>query len=175
MAHMFKLSKQLTISALWVVFAVTSIEARTTETPQTSITLSWDNASPLILGHKIAVALSNGAVVEGKVLSVDSDTLDLQISKTSDSQIQPKGKIAIPRASLHTLKLIKPQKKWRIILTSAGAGTMIPLWVVSKASYNEVGGFQPPPLPATMAIGGSVGYLAGWWLDGHHDVTITIH
>jgi hypothetical protein len=153
----------------------THMDARTPEGTQATLAATWNEAGALTLGHKIAVALPNGAVVEGKVLSLNSESLDLQVSKTSDSQIQPKGKIVVPKTSLHTVKLIKPQKKWRIILTSVGAGVAVPLWIVSTESYNEIGGAQPPPLPATMAIGGSVGFLAGWWLDGHHDVTLTIH
>jgi hypothetical protein len=169
------LSKQLTFSALLAVFAASTIDARTPEATQAGITASWNEAGALIPGHRIGVALSNGVVVGGKVQSFDSDSLELQVVKTSDSKLQPKVKIGIPGNSLHTLKLIKPQKKWRIILTSVVAGAAIPLWVVSTASYNEIGGAQPPPLPASMAIGGSLGYLAGWWLDGHHDVTLIIH
>ena len=174
MSHMRTRTKQLTFSALLAVFAASTIDARTPEEQVPQFTMTWENAGRLILGQKIAVALPNGAVVEGKVQSLNSDSLDLQVSKTSDSNLQPKGRIVIPRTALHTLKLIKPQKKWRIILTSVGAGAMIPLWVVSTASYNEVGGAQLPPLPASMAIGGSIGYLAGWALDRHHDFTITI-
>ena len=174
MAHMPALSKQLTFSALLAVFTASSIDARTPEETQAPIAVSWNEAGAVILGHKIAVALSNGAVVEGKVLKLNSDSLDLQISKTSDSRIQPKVRIVIPRPSLHTLKLIKPQKKWRIILTSVGAGSAIPLWALSSYSYNEGGWGPPPPLAVAMAAGGTVGYFAGWAVDGHQDVTITI-
>jgi len=172
---MFALSKHAMFSVLLAAFAASTVSAQNPEGPQDTKALSWNEAGTLIQGHRIALALSNGAVVEGKVLSLNSDTLDLQLSKTSDSKIQPKGRIIVPKNSLHTLKLIKPQKKWRIILTSVGAGAMIPLWIVSTASYNEIGGAQPPPLPASIAIGGSMGYLAGWWLDSHHDFTITIY
>jgi hypothetical protein len=172
---MVKPSKHTLLSVLLVLFLAGNMDARTPEGTQATLAATWNEAGALTLGHKIAVALPNGAVVEGKVLSLNSESLDLQVSKTSDSQIQPKGKIVVPKTSLHTVKLIKPQKKWRIILTSVGAGVAVPLWIVSTESYNEIGGAQPPPLPATMAIGGSVGFLAGWWLDGHHDVTLTIH
>jgi hypothetical protein len=172
---MTKLSKLTSLSVLLALLVAANMDARTPEATQPAMEASWNEAGALILGHKIAMALPNGAVVEGKVLSLNLDSIDLQVSKTSDSQIQPKGKIVVPRTAMHTVKLIKPQKKWRIILTSAGAGVMIPLVIVATASYNEVGGVPPPPLPASMAIGGSVGYLAGWLLDGHHDLTITIH
>jgi hypothetical protein len=172
---MVGLSTQTSLSVLLALLVSANLDARTSETSQDPISASWNEAGALILGHRIGVALSNGVVVEGKVQSFDSDSLELQVVKTSDSKLQPKVKIVIPRNSLHTLKLIKPQKKWRIILTSMVAGAAIPLWVVSTASYNEIGGAQPPPLPASMAIGGSLGYLAGWWLDGHHDVTLIIH
>jgi len=174
MAHMSSLTKRVTLSVLLAVFVASSIDARTSDEQAPQFTMTWDNAGRLILGHKIMVALPNGAVVEGKVLSLNSDSLDLQISKTSDKQIQPKGKLAVPRSSLHFLKLLKPQKKWRIILTSVGVGAAIPLWGLSEYAYNEAAGGQPPPLPAAMAIGGSLGYLTGWWLDSHHEVTISI-
>ena len=174
MVRMVRLIEQTSLSIFLAMFVAANMDARTPDETQTPHPASWNEVGTLILGHKIAVALANGAVVEGKVLSLNSDSLDLQVSKTSDSKIQPKGRIIIPRTSLHTLKLIKPQKKWRILLTSVGVGASIPLWGLSEYAYNEAAGEQPPPLPAAIAIGGTVGYLAGWALDGHHDVTITI-
>ena len=173
MAYMAKRTSSLT-SVLLALLVAARVEARTPGAESTPIEVSWSNVGILIQGHKIQTALTTGAVVEGKVRSVGPDSMDLQVTKTSDETIQPKGDLVIPRPSLHRLKLLKPQKKWRIILTSVGAGVAIPLWALGEYSYNEGGGGAPPSLGASMAIGGAAGYLGGWALDRKHDVTITI-
>jgi hypothetical protein len=174
MARMSKLTTQISLSVLAALLIATNVVARTPDDHPNAIAVPWSDVGSLILDEKIRVSLPTGAVVEGKVLAFHPESLELQIQKTSDNTIQPKGKIVVPRTSLHLLKLLKPRKKWRIILTSVGAGVAIPLWAFSEYSYNESGGASPPPLGVMMAVGGAAGYLGGWALDRPKEVTITI-
>jgi len=174
MARMNVRTRPITLSVLLAVLVASSLDARTPAEENTPLVVSWSNAGILIQGHKIRTTLPGGAVVEGKVLSAGADSLDLDVSGTSDKSIQPEGKVIVSKASLHRLTLLKPQKKWRIILTSAGAGIGLVLGGVSTYAYNEGAGGAPISLGAAMAIGGTAGYLGGWALDRNHDVTITI-
>jgi len=174
MARMSKLTTQISLSILLATVIAARVDAWTPDDHPAAMTVPWSDVGVLILDQKIRMSLPTGAVVEGKVLAVHPESFDLQVQKTSDSTIQPKGKIAVPRTSVHLLKVLKPQKKWRIILTSVGAGAAFPLWAFSTYSNNESGGAAPPPLPAMMAIGGGLGYLGGWALDRNHDVAITV-
>ena len=177
MACMVKLTLQLTLlsALLAVAHRRELLTPELRKEPRLSITASWNEAGALILGHKIAVALPNGAVVEGKVLSLNLDSLGLQVSKTSDSQIQPKGKIVIPRNSAayreadKTAKEVAyyPDFRWRRrndpFVCCIDSLLQRGRWLSASASTCDDGDRWIS------------GYLAGWLLDGHHDVTITIH
>jgi hypothetical protein len=46
--------------------------------------LKWSELAGHISGHKISLSLPEGQYLEGNVISVRSDALDMNVSKTSD-------------------------------------------------------------------------------------------
>jgi hypothetical protein len=67
--------------------------------------LYWDELLNAILHERIAVNLPDMTRVEGKVLAVHQDSLDIAVQKTSDARLHPKGVMTIPRSSLSSFEL----------------------------------------------------------------------
>lgn len=69
------------------------------------VEVRWNELSPLILAHTVSLVLPGGTTVAGEVESVRDDSLTLDVRKTSNSKVQPKGTASIPRASVTTLQI----------------------------------------------------------------------
>jgi len=69
------------------------------------VEVRWNELSQLILGHTVSLVLPGGATVAGEVQAVRDHSLSLDVRKTSDSKVQPKGTASIPRASVTTLRM----------------------------------------------------------------------
>ena len=77
---------------------------------QQVVQLHWEEISPLIEGQEIAVVLPDGTYIQGKALAVQEDALELDIKKTSDGKLHPKGKTTIPRAAVSVIELRQMRK-----------------------------------------------------------------
>lgn len=69
------------------------------------VEVRWNELSALILGHTVTVVLPGGTVLAGEVMAVRADSLALDVHRTSNVQVQPKGSASIPRRSITTLQL----------------------------------------------------------------------
>jgi hypothetical protein len=86
-----------------VGFCVLGLSAATAGTSKVEV--RWNELSPLILGHTVSLVLPGGAAIAGEVEAVRDDSLALDVRKSSDSKVQPKGTASIPRASVTTLQM----------------------------------------------------------------------
>lgn len=132
------------------------------------IEVKWNELSPLILGHTVTIVLPAGATVSGEAVAVRDDALMLEVRRTSDSRIQPKGQASIPRSSVTTLQISE---------TKAVGGRV--LGVVLGLLIGMVGGGEiaahadqrEGPAVATftaVAVTGAVGgYYLGKSVDRH--------
>ena len=97
---------------------------------------------------KIALALPDGAHVQGRFVAVEPNALVLQISKTSNKILHPKGRTEIPRASVRELRILRMGWIWRAVLTPTV--TFLSLGLAAYAAWNardsagEVGAFAIP-------------------------------
>ena len=82
--------------------------------------LRWSELEKAIFGHTISLSLPDGHCLEGKVVSIGPDTLEVNVGKTSDSNALPKGKHSFPRASISQIGLRTKRVKGRIIGVSSG-------------------------------------------------------
>ncbi len=82
--------------------------------------LRWSELENVISGHTISLSLPDGHYLEGKVISVRPDTLEVNVGKTSDRIALPKGKHSFPRASISQIGLKTKRVRGRVIGVSSG-------------------------------------------------------
>ena len=129
--------------------------------------LPWNELGPRITGHKVALVLPNGIHIEGKVRSVEMGALRVDVSKTSDRELLPKGARLIPRESVSLLRVTQYRKLGRILVTS---GALAIAGGIVAANYPDLyEGAVVAIVPAVTAVGlvgvGLGGYYAGKRLD----------
>jgi hypothetical protein len=133
------------------------------------VEVRWNELSPLILGHTVSLVLPGGAAIAGEVVAVRDDSLTLDIRKTSDSKVQPKGTASIPRASITTLQVTDAKGAGgRILGVVVGvvvgmvAGAEIVAHTSRITEAAAVGTFT-----GVAVAGATGGYYAGRGVDRH--------
>ena len=127
--------------------------------PEKRLQARWSELKKLIGGKKVALQLSDGARVEGRVNRVTNDALVVKVKKSSQPAAYPKGNIQIARADVVGIevrdlfvdeKLAAKRKKQtaRTVATSLGAGLGGGLLTLYLLGYDRGAG---------AVIGGSFG------------------
>ena len=133
---------------------------------------SWTELPIFIVGREIALALPDLTYVQGKALAIRADGLDMDVKKTSDGKLHPKGKTSIPRASVSVIEL-RTKRRGRFPLAAkvvGGAGTlggMILGGVLGNIGNNSGDG---NPILIGMAAGAVAGAVGGVLLGRQLDM-----
>lgn len=85
--------------------------------------LKWSELGGHIAGHRISLGLLTGTRLEGDVISVAADRIEMKVRKTSDHQAIPKGLQTLPRSSIALIELHSKTVKARVV--AAGIGTTV--------------------------------------------------
>ncbi len=122
------------------------------------LALRWSELQPVLTGRQISVQLTDGATVEGRYSSLQTDALSIQVKQTSDPAKHPKGATRLARPELAQIT-VKRHRGWmgRIIGLIAGGAA----GAIAGAHYGYY---------ADIAAGGAagavgIGYLIGWLAD----------
>jgi hypothetical protein len=140
--------------------ALRAMEPQSTE-------LRWSELSARVTGRKIALALPEGAAVEGKAIAVTPDGLRLRISKTSDRKVAPKGELLVPRKSVSLVSVTEHGWIGRV-LCSLGAGALTAALILNAGS-NVYEGALVVVVPASAAAGGVGAAVGGYYIGKRID------
>jgi len=85
------------------------------------IQVPWDGLPALVQGRTVKMVAMGGPVITARVTGVEADTLAINVTRTSDRRLCPKGVLRVPRAAVRTLQLQTKGSAWRILGTLGGA------------------------------------------------------
>lgn len=127
--------------------------------------LEWGQLAEHIQGRKVMMMLRSGQELEGEVRSVESQSLRIQISKSSRSYAT--GLHSIPRSEVSVLRYEERSGPWRALGTGIGAGggaaAGIPIY---RYADNESRPKAGAAIAAGLIAGGAaLGYLIGRQAD----------
>lgn len=138
--------------------------------PAEPVALRWGDLPPVLQGRQLSVRLTDGATVQGKFSSLETDALSLRVAKTSDPARHPTGATILAKRDLAQITL-RRHTGWKartIGLITGGAIAVAAAGTLHAISTNEVGGWSSGSASAAAAVGsGGVGfgYLIGWLVD----------
>jgi hypothetical protein len=118
----------------------------------------------MVAGKTVSIAMPGGAVVTGKAARVEPDALVVNVAKTTDPNLYPKGELRVPRARLHILHMQTKGKLFRTLGTAFGAGAGITGGTIAAVAidwhdnHGTAAGFA---FAGIAAAGTAAGYLAG--------------
>ena len=128
----------------------------------------WNELSPLILGHTVTLVLPGGAAISGQTVAVRDDVLVLDVRRTSDSRVQPKGSATIPRSSVTTIQMQETRGVGgRVLGTIVGVlvGMVAGGEIVAHSNMSEGPGVST--FTAVGVSGAVGGYYLGKSVDRH--------
>src|SRR5450759_5889079 len=73
------------------------------------VQISWEELSGLVIDRKISTTLPDGTRLEGEALAVRPEALVLDVQKTSNKKLHPKGQTEVPRAAVSE---VTPPAHW---------------------------------------------------------------
>jgi hypothetical protein len=85
--------------------AVFAQQAPTLKSQQVQI--SWEELSALVVDRRISTTLPDGARLEGEALAVRPEALVLDVQRTSDRHLHPKGQTELPRPAVSEVRVIR--------------------------------------------------------------------
>ena len=137
---------------------------------------TWNELSRMIPGMTIRMILPDGAVIRGHVLEVRPDELVVDVRRTSNRRLHPKGRTAIPRSDVSAIELFlrrPPGAKPDVGAIGAGLGgaAVSPL-IFSLGETNKISGWAALAIAIGAAAGGA---MVANRIHGHRaDVLITV-
>jgi hypothetical protein len=138
--------------------------------------ISWsDFSTRMTPRHTIRLVLPDGTRVEGKLVQVKPDGMDLDVTGGSNNPAHSKGRATIPRQSVSVIGVRSPHRSGRLI------GTILPIafgaLLIVAGSQNDDDGNAPLRVAsgaALMSLGGIGGFFAGRAVDRQFDQFIII-
>ena len=127
------------------------------------VRMKWEDLGARLPKHKVALVLPDGTHVQGKVLEVEAGGLRLNVSKTSNRAVQPKGRHLIPRQSVSVLRVTEYRKLGRLLVTT---GALAAAAGIVAGNYPDI--YEGPALIAVPAVvaGGMTGIAIGGYYAG---------
>ncbi len=129
-----------------------------------NLELAWSELESAIQGKNVAVLLPDGVRIAGLVRAVEPDALVMDVRKTSDRALHPKGRTSVPRRSAGTLEMRGRRFLWQALGPAIGAvpGIVACAWAAAYAN-NEGGMNEALTAICAVPLGGGValGYMAG--------------
>lgn len=123
----------------------------------------WDELAPLAVDKKVSVNLADSNRVQGEVLAVRPGELVLNIQKSSDRKLYPKGQASIPRSEIAEIRVIRDKGPGKLV--GAIAGTVGGLFATAGLAMLGNGMAIIPGLVVVWPVAAVAGYYAGKALD----------
>ena len=141
--------------------------------------LTWEEL-PQLVGKQVSIPLYDGGAVTGKVREVQADALLIQVSKSTNPEVYPKGPMRVPRAKLHVLDLHGKGLKYRVIGTALGfaagaAGGACVAIGAQGGPFGDEGGAAGAGMIGVMAGVTVAGYAVGNAADRRTTTIQIIH
>jgi hypothetical protein len=132
---------------------------------QAPLEIGWDELAPLVMERKISTVLPGGVRIQGDVLAVRADSLVLDVRKSSNKKLCPKGQNEIPRASITGLGIIREANGiWRIVGGALGAIGGV-YAVAGIALATESAAAVVPAVAVVIPLSAAAGHYAGKLAD----------
>lgn len=125
--------------------------------------LKWSELANMVVGHKVAITLTDDLIVGGEVASVRDDSIVLDV--TSPTKGFPRGNGVVPRAAIQLISLEKTKGAvGRTVGTTLGILMGMPLGALAA---DKVGGTGQRATTFFLLSGATstVGYYLGRELD----------
>lgn len=127
------------------------------------VSVRWEELAPLVEKREIETVLANGVHIRGRVEQVLAEALVVNVKRTSDPNLVPKGHTRVARELVSELTVRWKQGPARAVLAVAGwFGLPFLIFASGAASPEEL---RTAGSLAVASAGAAIGYVMGSDLD----------
>ena len=137
------------------------------------VKLKWSQLGEVVTGKKATLALTDGAILEGRVTTVGAESLAIEVKKTTHEQAHPKGQNSVPRRLVSVVRVKEIKGNRRAIGLAIGAA---PTAVLGAFAYQYTENEAGADTGTGAAIAGLVagGAAAGYFLGRSADTKVLV-
>jgi len=129
------------------------------------VQIAWEELVALVVDQRISTTLPDGTRLEGDALAVRPEALVVDVQKTSNKKLHPKGQTEIPRSAVSEVRVIRVRGiAMRIILGILG-GFGGAYASVGLAFVTDSAAVLLPAILLGIPLAAIGGYYAGKLLD----------
>lgn len=162
----------MTKQALWLLTALLwVVPAPRAHAQNRPLELKWSELESRIAGKKVALVLTDGIALEGKDAGVEASGLRLNVTRTGDRKLHPKGVQVLPRDQVTFLRVTDYRHLARIIVPAAAVATVAAVTLAMGSGISEGAGIIA--VPAAGAAGGVGAAIGGYYAGKAMDKRVT--
>ncbi len=129
------------------------------------INLKWTELGGAVAHREVKLSLRDGARLQGTVLGVSGESLDLNIVKTSDKKAHPAGQSPVTRTELREIRVL-PRRWHGRLIGGVGGGIIGAYGLAGAVTGNRDDASVFPVAIAVTAASTIAGILIGDILTG---------
>jgi len=123
--------------------------------------IAWSDL-PTVFNKNIRIVMPDGTQIEGQAVALETDALAVQVTKTTNANDYPKGRLLVPRATLQAFDIHRPTFYWRIIGVFVGSvGGAVAGVGISATHYGRTSSGAPMVATAVAVVVPVAGYYLG--------------
>jgi hypothetical protein len=131
------------------------------------VQISWEELSGLVIDKKISTTLPDGTRLEGEALAVRPDALLLDVQKTSNKKLHPKGQTEVPRLAVSEVRVIRVGGPFMRIFLGILGGIGGGFGASALGFVTDSLGVLVPAVFLGIPLAAVAGYYAGKLADTH--------
>ena len=131
------------------------------------VQISWEELSGLVIDKKISTTLPDGTRLQGDALAVRPEALVLDVQKTSNKKLHPKGQTEVPREAVSEIRVIRVGGPFMRILMGIAGGFGGTLGATGLAFLTDSLAAFVPALLLGIPLAAVGGYYLGKLIDTH--------
>jgi len=76
--------------------------------------IAWSDL-PMVFNKNIRIVMPDGTQIEGQAVALETDALAVKVTKTTNANQYPKGRLLVPRATLQAFDIPHTTYYWRTV------------------------------------------------------------
>ena len=131
------------------------------------VEIGWEELSGLVIDKRISTTLPDGTRLEGTALAVRQEALVLDVQKTSNRKLHPKGQTEVPRQDVGEIRVIRVGGPFMRIFLGILGGFGGALATSALGFVVDSVAVLVPTMLIGIPLAAVAGYYAGKFLDTH--------
>ena len=137
--------------------------------------IAWSDL-PMVFNKNIRIVMPDGTQIEGQAVALETDALAVKVTKTTNANDYPKGRLLVPRATLQAFDIPHTTYYWRTVGVFVGVvGGAVAGVGISATHFGRTSSGAPVVATAVAVVVPVAGYYLGKRADQRVTTYVVTH